>query len=807
MREWAGECLVAWPPRFTLPTGAGIKDRFLSRLAFFARYESLLRCLAIRESRAEARPTQVLLGQVIELRARTSNEMEVIGDLIVEPEADGFPAWLLVRDNEEGRRAQVEYADYWYRNKPYGGPDSPHRAIAGVQQITTSPSPQPLSPRAGERGRGEGASARGKTILRLNYARAFKDHVPAPHPNPSPSGRGAGVRRGERFLLYPRFTDFTTDGIVRFLGRLDQTVGQVSNLPGRLETGTTGAELFLRLLRNPEEAAETCPLSGKTALFAGRAAQALGFTPSQERAYEAICRQRATAVWGPPGTGKTHFLASAILGLASAHARAGQPFRVLVTAYTHAAIENLLRKLTQRQQELSSLRVDLQLGKAKYWQGTTPLVEVVAEDDLADWLGANRLALLGATPYSCLKKRDELPGFDLVVIDEASQVRVPESAVAVSLIGAAGRLVLAGDHLQLPPIVAGTYPDAPPGEPVLHHSIFEAVCCVARPESTEGALVVTSTPFADSERATPPRQSRMTGCHAFAARSANTSTPGHNRAAKACFSSERQPPSRLVRPLLENFRMNDVLTSMAAHLLYGLGYQCVDATVAGRRLAFSPGNDLDELVRACLDPDAPLVLVILDGIRAAQANAVEADLVAQLVTALRDGLRDSRGKPYRDDATFFRHGVFIVSPHHAQIQAVQHELAKQRHWQVRPFVDTVDKMQGQEADAVIVSYGVADPEFALREAEFIYGLNRLNVAITRARTKCVLCLPRPLLEATPQVLDTESAAVGLAFMRRLVATAENAGEELLFEGEKVEAHVLQVKRPIMIGEILNHETR
>ena len=47
----------------------------------------------------------------------------------------------------------------------------------------------------------------------------------------------------------------------------------------------------------------------------------------------------------------------------------------------------------------------------------------------------------------------------------------------------------------------------------------------------------------------------------------------------------------------------------------------------------------------------------------------------------------------------------------------------------RPFVDTVDKMQGQEADTVLVSYGVADPEFALREAEFIYGLNRLNVAV------------------------------------------------------------------------------
>ena len=68
-------------------------------------------------------------------------------------------------------------------------------------------------------------------------------------------------------------------------------------------------------------------------------------TASQAEAYRAICQRRVVPVWGPPGTGKTHFLASMILGLAAAHARAGRPFRVLVTAFTHAAIENLLRKV------------------------------------------------------------------------------------------------------------------------------------------------------------------------------------------------------------------------------------------------------------------------------------------------------------------------------------------------------------------------------------------------------------------------------------------------------------------------------
>jgi hypothetical protein len=701
VRDRARQHLFAWPPKFALPSGAGIRDRILSRLAFFTRYESLLRCLAIRESRSEARPTQVLLGQVLELKARSAYDMEVQSELVVEPEANGFPSWLLVRDTEEGRRAQIEYADYWYRNKTHGGPDSPHRAIVGVQEVRTE--------------------STGTTLLQLSYARSFQGDV---------------ARRGDRLLLYPRFTDFTTDPLVRFLEELD----------------SEGGGLFLQLLRDPESSASPLPLERKTAPIAERLADALDFTPSQRAAYDTIMRQRVTAVWGPPGTGKTHFLASAIIGLAAAHARAGLPFRALVSAFTHAAIENLLRKLAQRWQELRRLQefkdrgkdILFALGKAKYWQGATASGEVVADEDIGAWLQEHEQAVLGATVYSCLKIGEPRHEFDLVVIDEASQVRVPEAAVATHLVADTGRLVLAGDHFQLPPIVAGSYPETLPGEPILHRSIFEAVC--PRHDPTRGP--------ADTSK------------------------------------------SRIVRQLLENFRMNDVLTSVSAGLLYGPHYRPFTPEVAARRLAFRPPRGTDPLVRACLDPDYPLVVVILEGPRAAQANPIEADLVAQLVVALRDGLRGPDGKAYRDDADFFRHGVFIVSPHHAQIRAIQLELAARRTWTALPFVDTVDKMQGQEADAVVVSYGVADPEFALREAEFIYGLNRLNVAMTRARSKSILCLPRPLLDATPQVLDVELAAAGLAFMRRLVALAEQGGERLSFEGEDAEAHVFRLDRPV-----------
>jgi hypothetical protein len=675
LRQQIRDELFAWPPKFRLPPLADINDPLLSRLAFFTRYESLLRCHGLRDARQEPRAVQFQLGLMLELVAVSDSEFEAVGEPLLEVEEGAFPSWLMVRDSAEGRKAQLEFKDYDSRARRYCK-QSPQLALVSLEQVT--PDDVTGFPRR----------------LRVGYATAFQGAAPQP---------------GERFQLHPRFMDYTTDPVIRFLEELDDE----------------GGDLFLRLLRDPEAGAGPHTLSSEVQVAATQAESRLSLTSSQQAAYRTIRGRKAVAVWGPPGTGKTHFLATVILGLADAHARAGRPFRVLVTAFTHAAIENLLGKIDQRRAEVNGLTVAPALAKAKGWEGESPFSgEVVAEDGLADWLERHHHAVVGATVYACLKARKKtgLEGFDLVVVDEASQVRVAESSVPVHLVASSGRLVLAGDDLQLPPIVQGAYPEVPEGEPMLHRSIFEAV----RSRVREGSPVV--------------------------------------------------------QMLTENHRMNDVLTSFAAALLYGPNYTCFDDRVRRRRLRYEPTEPAgDPLVTACLDPEHPLVVVILDGVQAAGANPVEAALVARLVTNLRNGLRGENGQPYTDDAAFFKDGVFVVSPHRAQNRAIRRELERLRAWTSRPFVDTVDKMQGQEADAVVISYGVSDPEYALREADFIYNVNRLNVAITRARTKSVVCLPAPLLEASPQVLEVPEASRGLSYMRRLVQAVEAQGPALRFD--------------------------
>ena len=53
-------------------------------------------------------------------------------------------------------------------------------------------------------------------------------------------------------------------------------------------------------------------------------------------------------------------------------------------------------------------------------------------------------------------------------------------------------------------------------------------------------------------------------------------------------------------------------------------------------------------------------------------------------------------------------------------------------------VGTVDMFQGQEAEVVLVSMVTSSGDDLPRHIEFLYSKNRLNVAISRARTLAVL---------------------------------------------------------------------
>jgi superfamily I DNA and/or RNA helicase len=83
--------------------------------------------------------------------------------------------------------------------------------------------------------------------------------------------------------------------------------------------------------------------------------------------------------------------------------------------------------------------------------------------------------------------------------------------------------------------------------------------------------------------------------------------------------------------------------------------------------------------------------------------------------------------------------ILIVAPYNAQVADLSVRLPNAR-------VGTVDKFQGQEAAVVIYSLTTSSPEDAPRGMEFLYSLNRLNVATSRAMSNVILVGSPRLME-------------------------------------------------------------
>ena len=85
---------------------------------------------------------------------------------------------------------------------------------------------------------------------------------------------------------------------------------------------------------------------------------------------------------------------------------------------------------------------------------------------------------------------------------------------------------------------------------------------------------------------------------------------------------------------------------------------------------------------------------------------------------------------------------------------------------------TVDKFQGQEAPVVIYSMTSTSADDAPRGVSFLYDLNRLNVAVSRAQALAVVVLSPLLLDAsvrTPEQLRRVNALCRLVESATVVA--------------------------------------
>lgn len=404
-------------------------------------------------------------------------------------------------------------------------------------------------------------------------------------------------------------------------------------------------------------------------------------------------------VQGPPGTGKSYSTAFALLARLQGALEAGQDFRAFLSCKTHAATNVLLEQLVKVCELLGELAAsypaifaahfhpalfDAPLFRVRPSDEALQGVTVLAKGDKeADAIRAQRHCFVGVTPggiYGMLKDAGGIFGHsfcDCLVLDEASQMNLPEAAMAALALRDDGQLIVVGDHRQMPPIIA--------------HG------------------------WGDERRRTFQEY----------------------RAYESLFVTllGRDPAPPMVK-FARSFRLHSVMADFLREEIYardGIAYHSTRGDVLAD-LAHP-----DQLVAAVLRSDFPLVVVVHDEAASQVANAFEQELAAAILAFLADPA--GHGLGHRD-------GLGVVVPHRAQRAALQGALP-----QLAPrdpatglllgsAIDTVERFQGGERRAILVSATESDPDYLRSAGEFLLDPRRLNVALSRAKEKMILVASR-----------------------------------------------------------------
>ena len=487
---------------------------------------------------------------------------------------------------------------------------------------------------------------------------------------------------------------------------------------------------------------------------------------SQWQAWEDALSHRAWLIWGPPGTGKSRTVHAVVLGAALEAAQSTRPLRVLVSASTYTAIDNVLvdiakdlARLLPGVCDVFRLRsgfseapasvggaVDVKLNRSKPSQTVVDLRHTLR--------GGKDVVVVGATPeqahnlLTCDDGAAQAEWFDLIVIDEASQMDVAHAVLLFCTLANDGSVILAGDPLQLAPI---------------HQA--------SAPKDLENVV-------------------------------------------GSVYSFWRDVHHVLESALSVNYRSNETLVTFAR-----------DAGYTHPLTSHSPGIEIDILSpfpsrlptqwpqelawrsewESLLDPGRPAVCFVYEDGRSSQRNEFEADAVASILWLLdgrvSDQLRnemDSAGRIVVPSTArysaieFWQKGVGVVTPHRAQQGLIVARLISafnatgQLSDVIRDAVDTVERFQGQQRDIIIASYTLGDPDQIAEEDEFLMSLNRFNVIASRARAKLIVLVSQDvlnhlahdievlqgsrLLKTYAESFCNHSQAMDLAYMAGGVAT-------------------------------------
>lgn len=472
----------------------------------------------------------------------------------------------------------------------------------------------------------------------------------------------------------------------------------------------------------------------------------------------ALASREVSLIHGPPGTGKTHTLIELIRQLLSRDTsqrilvcgpsnisvdniverlaphkvpmvRLGHPARLLPAVLNHSL--EVLTRTSDAAEIVRDVRAEMDAKQASIRKTRSGRERKVIYNDLkelrreyrqregkvvADLLRSSRVVLCtlhGAGGYNLKDER-----FDVVIVDEASQALEAQCWIPI-LASGAGKLVLAGDHLQLPPTIKSS--NSKEHKKAAKPSRTKSSSAVSELESKVEKLTVDGEP--GSKAADDQTTKRINGM--------TLETTLFDRLLE-------MHGEGIKRMLTTQYRMHEKIMAFPSSALYENKLIAAEAVKLRllTDLKYSDGHP----VAITEDTKEPVVFYDTQGgdfpeaseeddsgakgksslLAESKVNAHEAAIVRSHVLKLVEaGVRP-------DD-------VAIVTPYNGQL-ALLSAMLKERFQGIE--LGSVDGFQGREKEAVVVSLVRSNQQ---HEVGFLAEKRRLNVAMTRPkRHLCVI---------------------------------------------------------------------
>lgn len=464
------------------------------------------------------------------------------------------------------------------------------------------------------------------------------------------------------------------------------------------------------LLELPRPAAA---LDGQRRFFDGLAAchraglMAEAFEPSKERYIAGHGTEPVLLVQGPPGTGKSYTSGFAILARAQGALDAEEPFRGFLSSKTHSAVDVLLASVQDAQAKLAELQrsdprlfaeyfdrrlLNLNLYRLRPTDPQPAGIEVLEIPDnepkgssTARRLAGEFLYVAAGTPGSIYRLLNKgLPsifGADfatLLVLDEASQMNLPEALMAALPLAPDAQIIVVGDHRQMPPIVQHDW-DREQRKTFEDYAVYRSLFDVLRAPATPEAL----------------------------------------------------PDIKMIQ-FEKSFRLHrDMAAFLREEIYEGDGIPFSSDRVWG----IDPVKTEDGFVRAVLDPAYPLTVVVHGEDASQLRNPFEQTLIAPVAQALMLAGFDLA----KDFGVVVPHRAQRAEIATSLENLANDD--EQRTW-ANAAVDTVERFQGGERRVIVISATESDPGYLLVAGKFLYDPRRLTVALSRAKQKLVLVASR-----------------------------------------------------------------